>query len=561
MNIAFDIITSLQYKVKNLTDRVRSFESGEKYTEMDERFKTLLRSSDSTNRRLTSELARAERRIVAMRHEWEQVYEDLEEEHKKDLAKKDREIARLKERVSRMENQRDEYRTKLNDRLKELYQVKTALEDEKGKTLKLKAQINRDYENSSLPSSQKPNHKKIANNREKTEKKPGGQPGHIGHMRKQHKPTNRIEIPAPDKYMNISNFKPTGRIIKKQLIGISVNVTVNEYFTPEFRNVRTGQRVHANFPDGVVNEVNYDGCLKAFAFLLNNYCNVSVEKVSDFISELTDGQLTISTGMINGLSKGFSFKTESEQKKAFADMQLAPTIYTDFTSARLNGRNVNVIVCATPSSALYFAREHKGHEGIKGAPVEEFQNTLVHDHDKTFYNYGGAHQECLDHVSRYLKDSMDNEPKLCWNLQMRELIREMIHFRNTLGPNEKCDPDQIDPDKVRGFEAKFDGILKLAKQEYEYEPPSKYFIEGFNLYKRLVEYRDNHLLFLHDINVAPTNNLSERLLRVFKRKLKQMMTFRSFGSLDYLCRSLGMIATLRSQGGNLYRNISSVFDA
>ena len=60
---------------------------------------------------------------------------------------------------------------------------------------------------------------------------------------------------------------------------------------------------------------------------------------------------------------------------------------------------------------LYFARDKKGHDGIKGTVVEDYQGTLVHDHDVTFYKYGTGHQECLAHVLRYLKDSMDNEKR------------------------------------------------------------------------------------------------------------------------------------------------------
>ena len=63
------------------------------------------------------------------------------------------------------------------------------LEDEKAKNQKLLAQLHRDYENSSKPSSMTPNHKKISNNREKTDRKPGGQPGHPGHCRKKQEPT------------------------------------------------------------------------------------------------------------------------------------------------------------------------------------------------------------------------------------------------------------------------------------------------------------------------------------------------------------------------------------
>ena len=221
---------------------------------------------------------------------------------------------------------------------------------------------------------------------------------------------------------------------------------------------------------------------------------------------------------------------------------------------------MHVVVCATPSIVLYFAREHKGHEGIKGTTVEDYQHILTHDHDRTFYNYGGAHQECLEHVSRYLKDSMENEPGLGWNRRMGELIQEMIHFWKNLDPEDSRDPDQIFPDKVNAFEAKYDEILDLAKKEYEYEPPGKYYREGFNLSIRLSAYKDSHLLFLHDRRVAPTNNLAERLLRVYKRKQQQVMTFRSSPCFTYLCQSLGVIASLRAQEQNLYQSVSSIFD-
>ncbi len=48
-------------------------------------------------------------------------------------------------------------------------------------------------------------------------------------------------------------------------------------------------------------------------------------------------------------------------------------------------------------------------KGIKGTVTEDYQGILVHDHDVTFYNYGADHQECLAHVLRYLKDSIENE--------------------------------------------------------------------------------------------------------------------------------------------------------
>ena len=57
---------------------------------------------------------------------------------------------------------------------------------------------------------------------------------------------------------------------------------------------------------------------------------------------------------------------------------------------------------------------------------------------------------------------------------MSELIREMIHFRRHLDPEDHRDLDQIDLEKVKVFKAKYDKILKTAKREYEYESLSKY---------------------------------------------------------------------------------------
>lgn len=193
----------------------------------------------------------------------------------------------------------------------------------------------------------------------------------------------------------------------KQVVGIHLVLDVTEYHADVYYNSKTGERIHAPFPDGVVNDVNYDGSIKAFLFLLNNECCVSIEKSRKFLSDLTNGELKISRGMINSLSKEFSIKTANEQKELFHRIMAAPVMHIDCTNARVNGKNAYVFVTATPKGeVLYFARHKKGHEGVKGTPAEDYNGIIVQDHEKTFYKYGSAHQECLAHVERYLKDSL-----------------------------------------------------------------------------------------------------------------------------------------------------------
>jgi hypothetical protein len=432
--------------------------------------------------------------------------------------------------------------------------VKTELEEEKGRNLKLTAQVNRDFENSSIPSSLKPNHKKIQNSREKSGKPQGGQPGHTGHTRKRQIPARRIAVPAPLEYINNPLYKPTGKVISKQTVNVRVSLDVTEYFTPEFRNMKTGQRIHAAFPEGLSDEVTYGAGVKALAFLLNNHCNVSIDKTRELLSELTGGALEISKGMVNGLCGEFAAKTEDERKKAWAGLLTSPSMHTDLTGVRVDGKNMNVLVCATGNNALFFAREHKGHEGVKGTPVERYVGTLIHDHDITFYSYGGSHQECLAHVLRYLKDSIANEPGLTWNKMMYSLLREMIHCWKGLQKGTETDAG-----KAENLEKRYREIIETARREYEYEPPGEYYREGYNLYRRLDEFAESCLLFLHNINVTPDNNLSERLLRNIKRKMRQVISWRSFESLSLFCDCMGVIGSLRARGENLYEAATKAF--
>lgn len=372
---------------------------------------------------------------------------------------------------------------------------------------------------------------------------------------RQHVATETHDIPAPEKYLDSQAYYETGRIIRKQKVMIRMEVRVIEYRTKEYRDRRTGARVHAPFPEGYVNEVNYDGSVKALAFLLGNECGVSHGKIRRLICELTEGEVEISDGMINNLCAEFSKKTVGERQEIIRRLMTSPVMNADFTNANVNGNSAQVLVLASPLDhvALYIGREHKGHKGVEGTPLADYVGIAVHDHDLTFYSYGTKHQECLQHNCRQLIGSKENEPGLEWNQRMHDLIREMLHYRNSLGEEE------LDPEIVAGYESRYDEILDKAEEEYEYEPPSDYYMDGYNLAMRLRKYKESELLFLHDKRVPANNSLCERLARVFKRKQKQAMAFRSQENLNYVCDGLSVVYLLRNEEGSVYQKISDIF--
>ena len=138
---------------------------------------------------------------------------------------------------------------------------------------------------------------------------------------------------------------------------------------------------------------------------------------------------------------------------------------------------------------------------------------------------------------------------------MRTLIQEMIHYRSGL-----LSEDEPDAETTAGFEERYREILRKAEGEYKDIPPNEYYKEGYNLYRRMEKYMENHLLFLYDHRVPTTNNEAERLLRSYKRKQQQAVSFRSQESIDSLCKCMSMLVMMRQkEEENLFERISQIF--
>lgn len=548
------LTTSLSYQLQAARRELADFRSGEAYRKLRADYEEIIRERNLTVKKLRKErddFSFSRREIT---RQWMDVLEDVQKEHEKETENLKKTIAALLDMIASLKNRNGELDEKRKKALSDYYETAVKLEEAQGLILKLTAQVNRNYENSSLPSSKCISRKKITNNREKTGKKPGAQAGHPHHPRRSMVPDSVVEIAAEGKFKDSPRYIPTGNIISRQVIGISIAPVVTEYRTAEFYDKKKGRHVHAAFPFGVKDDVNYDESMKAVLFLLNSRCNVSLEKTAQFVRDVTDGALSPSVGMINGLCREFSSKSRKEQDELFRMLLDAPVMHVDGTAARVNGNNNSVVVCSNGAATMYFARKNKGHAGIRETPVENFGGILIHDHEACFYGYGSDHQECMVHIERYLRDSMENEKDLTWNGQMLKLIQEMIH-ENNAAPAEG-----IADERIAEFEKRYDSIVQTASEEYEATPPSDYYRDGYNLYLRMVKYKHNHLLFLSHPLVEPDNNLCERKARILKGKINQAVSLRSLGHLEYFCECLSVLDHFATDGkNNLYQSIKEVF--
>ena len=329
----------------------------------------------------------------------------------------DKEVSELKRVNKRLENKvssRDKKIEKLDGELYranlKIKQLESELKALKADNEKLKIQSEKDYTNSSFPSSSSVFPRKVKNSREKTDRKPGGQIGHEGHKRKQYETDEYVFIPAEEKILNDEKrYVELDEYTSRKLIDIRVDVRVIEYRSKLYRDMYNGKIIHADFPEGLDNEINYSANIKALAYYLNNYCNVSIDKTIDFISQISDHRVILSKGFVSNLGRQFHQRALDQNKEMFSLLSKADILYTDNTNARVNGKSAFVYVTTDKDKVMFNMSLHKGHQGVSNTPVYNSLGTIVHDHDLTFYNYGKNHQECLAHILRYLQSSIDYE--------------------------------------------------------------------------------------------------------------------------------------------------------
>lgn len=185
MNSSFEFITFLQYENKALKAENSKLRSGQAFLDLKEYYRKELAARDRLIEKLKRELAEAHAETVTVRKYWNEIVDDVDAERKRAVLKAQRETEKMEKCFLTEKQKNEELQERLKEERRQKYEMGMELEELKGLNQKLTAQVNRDFENSSIPSSlQGPGRKKITNSREKTGRKPGGQPGHKGARRK-----------------------------------------------------------------------------------------------------------------------------------------------------------------------------------------------------------------------------------------------------------------------------------------------------------------------------------------------------------------------------------------
>lgn len=568
-------ITSMNIKAENnhLKRQISDFKSGEAYIKLEQK-------KDREMRRAVLQVKKeAKKQISEIRSQHREQIRTLNEkaallkdDFTLEISRRDNQIYQLKHQLTESDQTVHQLRATIDtysrdqlrmisqhekdqqeiERLKRLVDELTKSREIADEIIRRQtAIIEKDYTNSSIPSSRNPNHATIHNSRKRSGKKKGGQPGHKGSRRPDLKSNEIIDLEVPDCVrLNPDQFVLLDETRCRKVVSIHVSVYVKEYRSRIWKDVNSGKLVYSQFPDNCVNELNYDETVKAFACLLTNSANVSIRKAQAFLRDVSQNQISLSTGMINNLRSEFDQKSKAEQNELRRTLLTSPFMNIDTTFTRINGKTGSVGICTCEKATQFTAGEKKGHILMDGTPANDYMGTVIHDGEKTMNKYGEDHQQCLVHINRYLIGIHDNEPDKSWAPEMRTLLYEMeARHKSETGITEQ---------EAQEFERRYDGILDLADSEYPEGKPAGY-IEGFNTKKRMRADKGQILYFLRHPEIPFHNNMAEQKAREIKRKTKASDGFRSLEGAETYCNVKSVLVTARQNNVNEYELTKEIF--
>jgi hypothetical protein len=401
----------------------------------------------------------------------------------------------------------------------------------------------------------------VHNSRVSTGRKAGGQPGHIGHARRRLEPDCTITLKTPALCPACGGgVRFVGKAKSRSVTELLITTKTTEYVGQDCACDKCGAHIPATFPQEALNEANYANSVKTVLTYLINSCNMSIDNALTFLYEATGHTLKVSKGTAHNFLAAFSKAAAKDIDALKARVAASPVVNSDATFTSVSGKRTYAYVYTGAGDALFQASSSKGLAPLQSSPLSDYKGTIVHDHDISYYNFGSCNAECNVHILRYLKGVCENEPKRTWASEMTALLCEA---NDAAKAARTKDAGALAAGVLANIGARYDAIIAKGESEYveDMQLPTKYRPEGITLLARLKAYRDNHLLFAHNLTVPFDNNLSERLLRGIKKKLKQSGGFRSLEhGQSYYCDFLSITQTASLKGLEVLGVVRGVFD-
>ena len=442
---------------------------------------------------------------------------------------------------------------------KQQLKYENTIKEQEYEIARLKALLNIDGTNHGIPTSMTPIHKNkvIPNTREKSDKSRGGQVGHKRHKLEKFKDeeiTEKIEHNMENcPCCHSGAIEETGEVIEKDELEYRIVVEKKRHRFVEYKCKECGKKFHERIPNCLKEENQYGPQVQALELTLMNQANVTINKAQKITYGMTNGEIDLSEGYIAKLQSRAAQRLESFMNEMKKEIIKQPLLHWDDTVIMIDKARSCLRFYGTEKLAMYKAHEHKDKEGLDEDGILKLlpKETIVeHDHNKVNYNedYIFNNAECNRHLITDLKKVIDNLNHT-WAKKLIELLTKTNKKRNRLIEKGK---EEFSPEELEKFEAKFEKIMIEANKENEAEGEKYYVSDEATLILRILDYKNEYLLWVYDFEVPFTNNLSERGLRGAKSKMKVSGQFWNVESASWYANIRTYIETCNRNKVNVY---------
>lgn len=425
----------------------------------------------------------------------------------------------------------------------------------------LEDRLSKNSSNSGKPPSSDGLKKKSKSLRKPSDKKQGGQRGHIGKGLSQVSNPDVIVTHTPSccTQCGLSLSNVNGSIAEqRQVFDIpQPKINITEHRVEEKKCPCCGELIRASFPENVKGPVQYGDRVRALIAYFSHQHFIPVDRVCEIFEDIFG--VAISPGTCANVDEQLFANLEVFEAGLKTYLLASQVLHFDETGMRCEKKLHWIHVASSQRATFYMMHAKRGQEAMKEAGIlSHFQGTAVHDHWFPYFAYSQVkHGLCNAHHLRELIFIYEQK-KENWAQRMHDLLiqanREVEkHIEwGALPPDVLLQIEQTYSQVlIEGFE--YHATLPSLPTGKRGKPKQR---DGKNLLDRLKEKRDCVLRFIYDFSVPFTNNQGERDIRMVKLKQKIAGSFRAFHSGEVFCRIRSYISTARKQSWNIWDSLA-----
>jgi transposase len=392
--------------------------------------------------------------------------------------------------------------------------------------------------------------------REKSGKKPGGQPGHQGHgLKIDREPDEKVEH-TPETCLECGAELPgeTAKCVETRYVWeIDVIVKLIEHKQMSIICPFCGAENRGEFPPEVSGTQNYGAGIRAFSATMVNYAMVSIDKTHKIMNDVL--QVPISTGTLANINAEYGEKMQPLLVEIKEKVQSSPIVHFDETGLRVDGKTHWLHNSSTSEATYIIASAKRGTEGIEANGVlPSFSGVAIHDCWKPYFNYDTQHALCNAHLLRELQYVCDQTEQQ-WAGEMQKLLLELKAHK------ERCIQDgksEMSADDKSKFSAEYAKIVTLGESENPLVEGERKRGKIRSLLDRFINYETEITLFANDFTVPFDNNQAERDIRNAKVKQKVSGCLRSTEGADDFAAFSSVIGTAQKQNRSVFTTLKDI---